>query len=142
MTLVRQRRVELNALVIEMRSRGLRLVSRRFCCKAAFCQREIFAERFGDGIIAERALPHGIQVADRWHLKENASAAFLDAVRKTTRSIRSVIGATTNNPQLLTSAEKLQYEGYVRREETNAVILALAGPKDRTNDDIGSRSSE
>ena len=57
-------------------------------------------------------------------------------------AIRSVIGATTINPQLLTSAEKLQYEGYVRREETNAVILALAGPKDRTNDDIGSRSSE
>ena len=58
---------------------------------------------------------------------ENASAAFLDAVRKSMRSIRSVIGATTIDPELLTCAEKLQYEGYVRREETNAVILALAG---------------
>ena len=36
------------------------------------------------------------------------------------------IGATTINPALLTAAEKLQYDGYVRREETNAAILAMA----------------
>jgi transposase len=58
---------------------------------------------------------------------ENASAAFLDAVRKSMPSIRSAIGATTINPELLTCAEKLQYEGYLRREETNAAILTLAG---------------
>jgi hypothetical protein len=29
-----------------------------------------------------------MQVADRWHLLENASAAFLDAVRKSMREIR------------------------------------------------------
>ncbi len=69
-------------------------------------------------------LPHAIQVADRWHLMENASAAFLDAVRKSMRSIRTAIGATTINPDLLTSAEKLQYEGYLRREETNAAIIS------------------
>ena len=81
----------------------------------------------GYGEATSKALPHALQVADRWHLMENASAAFLDAVRKSMRSIRSVIGATTINPELLTSAEKLQFEGYVRREEANAVILALAG---------------
>jgi transposase len=75
---------------------------------------------------ASKALPHAVQVADRWHLMENASAAFLDAVRKSMRSIRSVIGGTTINPELLTYAEKLQYEGYLRREETNAAITALA----------------
>jgi transposase len=42
-------------------------------------------------------------------------------------SIRSAISATTIDPKLLTCAEKLQYEGYLRREETNAAILALAG---------------
>ena len=57
---------------------------------------------------------------------ENASRAFLDAVRKSMRQIRIVIGATTIDPKLLTAAERLQYEGYQRREETNAAILALS----------------
>ena len=30
------------------------------------------------------------------------------------------------DPSLLTFAEKLQYEGYLRREETNAAILSLS----------------
>ena len=81
----------------------------------------------GYGEAASKALPHAIQVADRWHLMENASAAFLDAVRKSITAIRSAIGATTINPELLTCAEKLQYDGYLRREETNAEILALTG---------------
>ena len=56
---------------------------------------------------------------------ENASTAFLDAVRKSMRSIREAIGAMTVTPGLLTCAEKLQYEGYLRREETNAAIIKL-----------------
>jgi hypothetical protein len=56
---------------------------------------------------------------------ENASAAFLTAVRKSMRAIRATIGATTINPELLTCAERLQYEAYLRREETNTAILAL-----------------
>jgi transposase len=80
----------------------------------------------GYGEAAARALPSTIQVADRWHLMENASAAFLSAVRKSMRPIRAAIGATTINPDLLTCAERLQYEGYLRREETIATILALA----------------
>lgn len=81
----------------------------------------------GYGAAAARALPKAIQVADRWHLMENASAAFTDAVRKSMRLIRAAIGATTINPELLTSAERLQYEGYVRREETSSAILKHAG---------------
>jgi transposase len=80
----------------------------------------------GYGEAAAKALPHAVQVADRWHLMENASRAFLDAVRKSMRQIRSAVGAATINPELLTSAERLQYEGYLRREETNAAILALS----------------
>jgi transposase len=80
----------------------------------------------GYGEAVTRALPQATQVADRWHLMENASRAFLDAVRKTMRQIRAAIGATTINPELLTAAERLQYEGYQRREEVNAAILALA----------------
>jgi transposase len=80
----------------------------------------------GYGEAAAKALPHATQVADRWHLMENASRAFLDAVRKSMRQIRTAIGATTINPELLTAAERLQYEGYLRREEINAAVLALA----------------
>jgi hypothetical protein len=80
----------------------------------------------GYGEAAAKALPQAVQVADRWHLMENASRAFLDAVRKSMRQIRSVIGAATINPKLLTAAERIQYEGYLRREQTNAAILALA----------------
>jgi transposase len=80
----------------------------------------------GYGEAAARALPNATQVADRWHLMENASHAFLEAVRKSMRQIRSAIGATTISPDLLTCAERIQYEGYLRREETNAAILTLA----------------
>lgn len=75
---------------------------------------------------AAKALPNAVQVADRWHLVENASRAFLDAVRRSMRQIRCAIGAMTIQPELLTAAERLQYEGYLHREETNAVILTLS----------------
>ena len=80
----------------------------------------------GYALAAAKALPNAIQVADRWHLMENASRAFLDAVQKSMRQIRAAIGATTINPSLLTAAERIQYEGYLRREEANAAILGLA----------------
>ena len=80
----------------------------------------------GYGEATTRTAPHVVQVADRWHLMENASAAFLDAVRKSMRAIRTAIGATSIDPDLLTRAERLQYEGYLRREEANAAIMGLS----------------
>ncbi|WP_128623624.1 ISL3 family transposase [Rhizobium sp. Pop5] len=90
-------------------------------------QIEIVARDRGGGYAqaAAQALPHAEQVADRWHLMENASHAFLDAVRKSMRQVRIAIGTATVNPKLLTAAERLQYEGYLRREEANAVIRGL-----------------
>ena len=70
----------------------------------------------GYGEAASNALPGVIQVADRWHLLENASAAFLIADRESMRPIRAMIGATTINPELLTRAERLD-EGNLRREK-------------------------
>jgi transposase len=55
----------------------------------------------GYGEAASKALPRAVQVADRWHLMENASAAFLGAVRKSMGPIRAAMGATTINPELL-----------------------------------------
>jgi transposase len=156
----------------------LMVIARRFRCEAVLSGRQIFTERFPDGVLASsarrttrldcivhhlglalggrpaaslarplmlpvsngftvhptiavvardrsggygeaaaKALPHTVQVADRWHLMENVSRAFLDAVRKSMRQIRSAIGATTINPVHLTAAERIQYEGYLRREE-------------------------
>lgn len=80
----------------------------------------------GYALAAAKALPKAIQVADRWHLMENASRAFLDAVRKSMRQIRAVIGAATINPDLLTAAERLQYDGYLAREEANTAVLELS----------------
>lgn len=76
---------------------------------------------------AAQALPQAEQVVDRWHLMENASHAFLDAVRKSMRQVRLAVGTATVSPKLLTAAERLQYEGYLRREETNSVIRGLVG---------------
>jgi transposase len=80
----------------------------------------------GYGQAATRAAPRAIQVADRWHLMENASAAFLEAVRRSMRPIRIALGSTTIDPDLLTHAERLQHEGYLRREEAYGIIRALA----------------
>jgi hypothetical protein len=41
------------------------------------------------------------------------------------RVIRTASGATTINPKLLTCAERLQYKGYLRRNQANAAIMAL-----------------
>jgi transposase len=49
----------------------------------------------GYALAVAAALPQATQVADRWHLMENASRAFLDAVQKSMRQIRSAIGAAT-----------------------------------------------
>jgi transposase len=79
----------------------------------------------GYGQAATRAAPHAVQVADRWHLMENASAAFLEAVRRSMRPIRMALDSTTIDPALLTHAERLQHEGYLRREEVYGIIRAL-----------------
>jgi transposase len=80
----------------------------------------------GYGQAATRAAPQAVQVADRWHLMENASAAFLEAVRRSMRPIRIALGSTTIEPALLTHAERLQHDGYLRREEAYGVIRGLA----------------
>ena len=57
---------------------------------------------------------------------ENASAAFLDAVRRSMRSIRQALGSTVTNPALLTCAERIQYDGFLRRQDSHRAIKVLA----------------
>ncbi|MGY4594597.1 hypothetical protein ACVWXL_002343 [Bradyrhizobium sp. GM22.5] len=40
--------------------------------------------------------------------------------------MRQAIGAITIHAKLLIAAERLQYEGYLRRGESNATVLALS----------------
>jgi transposase len=80
----------------------------------------------GYGPAASRASPQAVQVADRWHLMENASAAFLEAVRRSMPSIRNALGTTNVNPTVLTCAERRQYDGFLRREQITASVQSLA----------------
>jgi endo-beta-N-acetylglucosaminidase D len=57
---------------------------------------------------------------------ENSSRAFLDSVGKSMRQIRQAVGSNIVAPKLLTYAERLQYEGYLRRQETNETIKELS----------------
>ena len=75
---------------------------------------------------ATNAAPQAVQVADRWHLMENVSAAFLEAVRRSIRAIREVLNATVIDPALLTQAERIQYDGFLLRQDSNQTIKALA----------------
>lgn len=75
---------------------------------------------------ASKALPEATQVADRWHLMANASAAFLEAVRRAMKPLREALGIATVDLDLLTSVERRQLEGAKRRDEMNATVLALA----------------
>jgi transposase len=70
--------------------------------------------------------PEAIQVAHRWHLMENASAAFLTAVQRSMQAIRKAVGVGVVDPALLTSAELRQHDGWLRREKENAAVLDLA----------------
>ena len=76
---------------------------------------------------AAEGRPDAVQIADRWHLMENASAAFLTAVQRSTAAIRKAIGAGVIDPASLSAAERCQHSRWLRREAENAGILALAG---------------
>ena len=80
----------------------------------------------GYGHAVARAGPQAVQLADRWHLMENASAAFLQAGQQSFRAIRQALATSTVDPDLLTCAQKLRYEGFQRREADNAVIQRAA----------------
>lgn len=52
----------------------------------------------GYGEAIAKALPDADQVADRWHLMENSSRAFLDAVGKSMRQVRQAVGSNVVDP--------------------------------------------
>ena len=89
---------------------------------------DIIARDRGAGYIqaATDGRPNAIQVADRWHLMENASAAFLTAVQRSMQAVRNSMGNAVVDPTALSCAERRQHSNWLRREEENTAILALA----------------
>lgn len=57
---------------------------------------------------------------------ETSSRAFLDAVRKSIRQIRHALGSNVLDRKLLTYAEKLQYEPYLRQQESGPETLTIS----------------
>ena len=75
---------------------------------------------------AAEGRPDAVQVADRWHLMENASAAFLNAVRRSMPVIRKAVGVGAVDPVSLSAAERRQHSNWLLREAENATILTLS----------------
>ncbi len=79
----------------------------------------------GYGPAGQRGRPVAMQVADRWHLMENCSSAFLGVVRNSMRDIRRVVGMRRIDPKVMTAVERNQYEGWRHRSSANAVIMDM-----------------
>jgi transposase len=74
---------------------------------------------------ATKGAPQATQVADRWHLLENATAAFMDVVRRHMSPIRRAVAYGDVDPGALSAAEKRQWAGWQRREEVNGSVREL-----------------
>ena len=72
--------------------------------------------------------PDAVQVADRWHLMENASAAFLNAVRRSMQAIRKAVGVGVVDPASLSAAERRQHSGWLLREAEKRKHSGIGGP--------------
>ncbi len=57
---------------------------------------------------------------------ENVSAAFLKAVWRSMPSIRQVLASVAIDPALLTSAKRIQHDGFLRRREGNKIVNDMA----------------
>ena len=74
---------------------------------------------------ATQGAPQAVQITDRWHLLENASAAFLDIIRRHMRHLRRAVTSGEIDPKRLSAVEKRQWKGWLKRDEVNEKVRAL-----------------
>ncbi len=74
---------------------------------------------------ATHGAPQAVQITDRWHLLENASAAFLDIIRRHMRHLRHAVTRSDIDPKRLSAVEKRQWKGWLKRDESNEKVRAL-----------------
>ena len=94
---------------------------------------------YADG--GRRGAPDAVHVADRWHLLENCSAAVLEAVKRNMPAVRAaaqpassapsaasatvVPAADPTAPPPMTSAQRLQWQGWQRRVQVHGDVMRL-----------------
>jgi hypothetical protein len=78
---------------------------------------------YGDAASTEA--PQATQIADRWHLFENASASFLDVVRQNMHAIRKSSATDSIDPALLSCAERKRWKNFQHRKKTVDSVLQL-----------------
>jgi len=104
---------------------------------------EVIARDRGAGYAegGRRGAPDAVHVADRWHLLENCSAAVLEAVKRHLPALRAAAQPTSGAavaaaviatpaadptaPPPMTSAQRLQYEGWQRRVQVHDEVMRL-----------------
>ena len=93
---------------------------------------------YADG--GRRGAPDAVHVADRWHLLENCSAAVLEAVKRNMPALRAAAQPTSSVPAVaatvvpaadptapppMTSAQRLQWQGWQRRVQVHGEVMRL-----------------
>ena len=76
---------------------------------------------------ATKGAPRALQIADRWHLLENATAAFVEGVKRHMGDLRRAITGGDVDPDALSAAEKVQWAGWKRRDAVNGTVRNLHG---------------
>ncbi len=100
---------------------------RRFRCRALHCPAGIFAERFLPAV----ARPHARRTSRLQGLVRHLGLALGGRPAQALAGrlllpVGKAIGAKTLDPMLLTAAERLQYEGFQRRQLTNRMVRQVA----------------
>ncbi len=79
-----------------------------------------------------------MQISDRWHSLENATAAFVEGVKQHMGDLHLSIAGGDVDADAISAAEKLQWAGWQRRDEVNGTVRNLHRQGQSSEDDPAS----